>query len=86
MTASHWVLVVVLVLDALQLALALRVTRRHGALLASGAVVLAVAPVLGLAGVLSTTTALLVAVVLEVAGGLAARAALERLHRRGLLT
>jgi hypothetical protein len=54
---------------------------RHAALLAVGAIVLAVPLVLGLADVLADANALLVAVLVELAAVAAARPVLVRLHR-----
>lgn len=54
----------------------------HALLLVAGAAALSIVPALGLAGVLATRTAAIVAVGSELAGVLAGRAILRRLHLR----
>lgn len=99
MHGLDWLLVAVLVLDAVQLGLALAAVAqgrrrrsrgegllaaysfRHAGLLAAGAVVLAVPPILGLAGTLADRNAIAVAVLVELASLVVARPVLVRLHR-----
>ena len=59
-----------------------RYSRDHGLLLAAGALLLAVPLVLGLAEVISPRTAVWIVIAAEAAGVVAARALLDRLHRR----